>query len=447
MKFFKLIVLSLMLLIGLSTYKTDVSHAASTVVPGDQAIVAYNNTTAAVTVVQMSNLDFANGLDLHIQILDSSCEEVDFNHTLTKGDTDFLVLQPEDPILIDGVVLEAVNAEGLDKGIIILTAVDGPTSKTSAPSGNLAVNHWNLGFDESQNATLINAVNRDLGSDGVTFETVQPSNLLIPFFSGGGFFGAADVVGRAWTDLYLPFHFASSGTFDTEDLIGLNVFNDKEDPVSCQDFGFECTYDGAPTTEFFPINDGILDIPDVPWDFVCDKSSEDYGFDALTNSTSVDNAVFSLIIGHSDALGEEYVITADVQEAPQIDCSVDPCSKLPDCTSQCITVTCTDALTDCAEDICDGVTIDGALCVGGEPTEVACNDAVDNDGDEATDCDDSDCEGTTVCTDGTTGTGGGSSGCSVVAASAGLGSLASALVLLVPAFGIGARRIRRRLSK
>ena len=150
--------------------------------------------------------------------------------------------------------------------------------------------------------------------------------------------------------------------------------------------------------------------------------------------------------------GLDYAALVDpaAGEEPPVDCSVDPCSLAPDCTSECQDVLCSDGLNSCIDNpvICDGEeVVTGAVCDGeGGATEIACNDTFDNNLNGDVDCDDAACADLEVCDTSGTG-GGGSSGCSVAAATTGLGSMANALVLLIPAFGIGVRRIRRRLSK
>jgi len=103
---------------------------------------------------------------------------------------------------------------------------------------------------------------------------------------------------------------------------------------------------------------------------------------------------------------------------------------------------------NCADIKCNGVVVldaDGqqlAVCEHGG--ELSCEDDFDNDGNGQTDCIDAFCILLDICVPRTVDS---SSGCSVAAATTGLGSMANALVLLIPAFGIGVRRIRRRLSK
>ncbi len=62
-----------------------------------------------------------------------------------------------------------------------------------------------------------------------------------------------------------------------------------------------------------------------------------------------------------------------------------------------------DTFIDCADDYCDGYSVDGWKCYMLDKVEIDCSDFVDNDGDSLFDCDDADCLGMTcavgkVCT-------------------------------------------------
>jgi len=480
MKYIKLLALSLMLLVSYSLIGLDSkSHSASTTVPGDQIVAYYNTAETEATFIQMSNVDFANPLDLHIQVLDESCGEVNFSHTLSPGDTDLMILL-EDTILI-GDTLAAVPSvvTTATQGIVIISVVDGPGSLVPASSGNgnLAGSSWLIGVVGQDVSHLFNSVHRTL--IGEEYELIQPANILSPFhvFDGDG----SELVAVAWTDVYPGGQYiATSGSAATDTLLGLNIFNDSESPVSCLEFSFTCVI-AAGVTTFLP---SLLDLEvSDEQEIVCEKSSEDAGLVEL-NDITVSTNMFALhgmwnsFGSRGENGGMDYVIVLDDQPVvtppPAVcgdDDNITPTACFTDIcannTNLCAgqgedlggqqAVNCNDFGEDgvaidndgngqanCADFKCDTVqTADGICQFAGETN---CTDEFDNDGNGLIDClDTAACpEGTEACPAPGTSS---SSGCSVAAATTGLGSMANALVLLIPAFGIGVRRIRRRLSK
>jgi len=196
---------------------------------------------------------------------------------------------------------------------------------------------------------------------------------------------------------------------------------------------------------------------------ICTQSGTNDGIISLLGFTPDSDNIIALE-GPADTGccgGLDYAVAlGDV--ALEVDCSVDPCNNPIVCASECQDVTCIDLPTDCDNLICTSFVFcadpnpevaaadctDGAVCSASEGVETDCADEfegipIDNDGDLLANCADPDCFDDPACVDEGGGGGGGGS-CSIATGSVGL---ANALILLVPAFGIGIRRIRRRLSK
>jgi len=469
MKYIKLLALSMMLLVSYSLLGlVSKSHSASTNMPGDQIIAYYNTDETAFTLIQFSNVDFANAVFTHIQVLDSACGEVNFPWTLTPGDTDIMVLE-SGAITIDGVPAPAV-AVLPTHGIVVITAVEAPGSLIPASSGGSLMATSSLVFVKGADIMhTFNGVTRTLGANG-EFEVIQPTDILSPFhIFDDGDSGGSEFVAAAWTDLYLPEYVAITGTAATDPFLGLNIIDDKESPVSCGDFSFECVI-AAGVTLALP---SLLDIPGTE-NIVCDKSTQTKGLVDL-NALVVSDNMIALEGMYRDGAeengGMDYVVVVDAQEVtpPPVEvcdgtptsCFEDPlcadntglCASLGEILGGQAAVNCNDFDPDtgepidndgngqanCADFKCDTVmTVDGTCQFG---IETNCTDGFDNDANGLTDCAD-----TGFCsTDEECDTGGGGGGsCSIATGSVGL---ANALILLVPVFGIGFRRIRRRLSK
>lgn len=449
MKYIKLLALSLMLLVSYSLGGlVQESSASPSVTPGDQFIAYYNTSEASATVIQLSNVDFVNGVNVHVQILDETCEEVNFPHTLTPGDTDVLALE-FDTVFLDGVPLETVLVTPT-QGIVIVTAVESFGSLVPADSNDSLIGtSWIVGVAGEPISHQFGAVHRSINANG-QFDLIQPTDILSPFWEFDGF--GSEFVAAAWTDVYPGGQYiATTGSAATDPLLGLNIFDDNEAPVSCLNFSFECVI-AAGVTVALP---STLDTPGDA--VVCDKSLETHGLVDLNDLVVTDNLIvlqgmFNDFEEQFQNGGMDYAITTTAQEVvpPPVDCeAIDPCSDLDNCTPECQDETCTN-LASCETDaeLCEGIEVVlGAVCDGeGGATEIACADGFDNNVNTLLDCEDPDCADLEVCDTGGTG-GGSSSGCSVATATTGLGSMANALVLLIPAFGIGVRRIRRRLSK
>jgi hypothetical protein len=432
MKYMKLLALSLVLLVSFGY--AGIVHALSTTEPASQ-VVSYYNTDETNAYIQITNTNLGSPVDIHVQILDEDCDEVDFFRVLTPLDTDVINI-------------DAVSGAGT-RGIVIINAVEGPGDFDPIDFPHLIAT-TTLVDDDSESdgdfAYNINALGRQLV--GGAWELHQPEDVLSPI-DVVFLYDENEFISLAWEDIFAGGYIAKVGVaFTTNPLVGVFIIDDAEVKDSCGQFDVVCVSELGPTLAA----PSHLD-PDPGNLYVCDKSTETLGLVQLLDIDTLDflgDGNYAAIAGgnNSEYAGLHYVTevaAAPAPTPPPVDCTADPCSKLPDCTSECEDITCTD-LASCSNTVCDGVeVVDGATCSGGEATETDCADETDNDGDGSEDCDDSDCENDTACiidivisSD---------SGCSVATAATGLGSMASALVLLVPAFGIGARRIRKRLSK
>jgi len=433
----------------------------NTQIPASQLMFHYDNssTNSADAFLTITNTSVAESVNIHVQILDKDCLEVDFFDKLTPADThtydmDDIRLDCFDPDDIVGTNAQCVDQDrasgataGGKRGMVFITAIDKVNSPNPIPFPHLIGTTLNIEFGGAY-ATYINAVGRDF--DGTNFNQLSDTETFIAAFDrfdapdGGHVNDRIILTGLAWADSfgsprpgYQPVSSSASGVLDIIDEI--------EVPLSCQTTGFACIESGAPT-DAFENSTGVIG---------CGESTIATGLFDMFNASVTDNAVLieSVYVDDSIAIaGADYaihVVALDIDIT--VDCeAIDPCSDLVNCTPECRDDTCTD-LASCTGDtatLCAGVeVVQGAVCDGvGGATEIDCDDGFDNDVNTFADCKDEACADLEVCDTGGTG-GGGGGGCSVAAATTGLGSMANALVLLIPAFGIGVRRIRRRLSK
>ena len=426
---------------------TSIVQAAvigKTVEPASQLISYYTTAGDEFTFIQITNTNFASGVTLHIQVLDEDCDEVDRFIFLTHNET--TVLDVDDLL-----------GNAPDDGIVIINAVAAVNDFVPIEFPFLVGTTWILDDAGSSNElSNANTMGRDLS--GGVFEVLQPSDIWTSFHSDDWFASGSDreldFIAASWTDEYVGGYIASFGSAETTaNPIGLFIIDDEEVKDSCGDFFVGCLFVGPPTT-------GYDDDFGMGLGEVCDKNSNidgivqmlEFGYSSNdTNLIALSRGEGGIRSDEGAAGGMDYSIhigEAVIPTPPPVDCSVGPCDLAPDCTLECIQELCIN-INDCTDHpiICDGVVIDGATCIDGGPIETNCVDGIDNDADGFTDCDDQDfCAEQTIC-DNSGGGGGTSTGCSVAAATTGLGSMANALVLLIPAFGIGVRRIRRRLSK
>ncbi|NIV42790.1 MAG: hypothetical protein GWN11_09565, partial [Candidatus Dadabacteria bacterium] len=84
MKYMKLLALSLMLLVSFGY--AGIVHALGTTEPASQ-VVSYYNTEDTNAFVQVTNTNLGSDVDIHIQVLDEECDEVNFFDNLTPLDT------------------------------------------------------------------------------------------------------------------------------------------------------------------------------------------------------------------------------------------------------------------------------------------------------------------------------------------------------------------------
>jgi len=474
MKYIKLLFLSLLMAAGYSVGNTtDTAQAATasgiTKAPTSQ-VISYYNTENADTFVQVTNTSFSTAAVIHIQILDEDCDELNFFDDLTKADTTTYHINSIVGSGTRGMVIINVTAAVND-----LVPIEFPFLIGSA---------W---VNESGVGRHFNSIGRNLTGGGAvaTYNLIQPQNINASFHHFDGL--ESEFISLAWADEYnggLGYEALSGSAVTTGVPVGLFIIDAAEGKDSCGDFAVECISELGVTaglSSFLGI-EGIVDAG-----FVCDKSVEIDGLVELIDLDSVDNYV--ALIGMGDGGGNgglDYAVsvTTDVVLAPVPVCGDDenatPGACFVGADSICVgnplcgglgesplgQNTCNDGddndgdgVADCLDIKCDTIVVfnpdtfdpdnpgDGiAVCEFG--TELNCADSFDNDGDGLIDClDTADCpEGIDACPAPGTG-GGGSSGCSVATATTGLGSMANALVLLIPAFGIGVRRIRRRLSK
>jgi len=315
------------------------------------------------------------------------------------------------------------------------------------------------------------------GTEDINFVTVT----WIDQFTAGGAYEALGGTVVATGNDQIP-----QGIFPFNDIeVGFSCGDWLETCATCKGISDSSTVDEGESVCSLAFRD--LDLSGGPIDPILDKEPDDVvcNFDGphdgalvLIGVTATDN-VINLIgpentgdwagIDYAVGLGDEPP-TPTPTPTPGCDGTPTACFEDPICednTALCgglgeqlggqSGVNCNDGIdnddndqTDCADFKCDGIAVldpdnpEGptiAVCEFG--LETNCTDGFDNDTNGLTDCDDTGfCSTAEVCE---TGGGGGSSGsCSIATGSVGL---ANALILLVPAFGIGFRRIRRRLSK
>lgn len=455
MNFIKCLIFSMLLVVGLSLSAGNVSALTAPIddEPASQLISYYNSESDSVFALQVTNTNVSSGVDVHIQTIQTDkstapvCVEVkNFFFALTGADTHIFT---EDQLGIPD------NTEGL----IIINAVASAGSFVPVDFPHLVGHSWIINDEGSDDAAaaLYNAAGRNL--NGGVFDTLTPVNIIAPYDNltlDEDLREDFNLATAAWADTYTGSgaYIADTGTVTAtgnDDLpVGVFNFDEIEIPISCGDFASAC----ATCTGINDVNgtDEGSTCNDEEGDILC-SDANDSGFLALIGVDAVDN-VFALT-GQgdtNDTQGLDYAALVSLGDdgiEPPVDCDAvaDVCAE-EECVAECIAQECV-TNADCSKDVCDGQSIEaGSVCSGGVATETDCTDVLDNDGDTLTDCDDTDCADTAACTEvPDDGEGGGDGGCSIAAASTGLGSMANALVLLIPAFGIGARRIRQRLNK
>lgn len=450
MNLIKYVICCMLLIVGLSLSSNSARALVSGIddEPASQVVSFYNSEDDSEFGLQLTNTNASSLVVLHVQVVESikdpvtrvttGCTEVkDFFVTLTGADT--IVLDEFDLGIHDDT-----------EGFIVANAVASVGSFVPVSFPHLIATNI-IGNDETGGecgsdcrfASVYNSAGRDLDASG-EFDLIQPVDVIAAYdtiVAGFGFFEDVNIPSVAWSDSYSaggayiadPGVATASGNDDVP--VGLLVWDELETFISCGDVTLTCAsctgIDGSSTDT--DEGDTCNDLENA----LC-SDAPFTGFAQMINFDTADNLIVLAGVEETPfAGGLDYAVAIGEQVAPPVDCSTDPCDKLPSCTSECQAESC-EGLDDCEDPICDGFPIaEGAVCDGGVAVETDCTDMIDNNENDLLDCADPDCFNATACQE-MGGGGGGGNGCSVVAASS--VGLANALLLLIPALGIAIRR-------
>jgi len=451
MKYIKVMGLSLIVLMGLviASYAQVVVPVGQTSRQTSQLVLWYDQVTTFLgrsSLIQVTNGSLASGVTIHVQIFASDCTnfnipnlrcigdvrrciEHDFNDFLTAGDT---VIYDMGTIRNNSGQSVGINVDNT-KGFVVVTAVIDDNDEAISFQhlfGNSYVFDVNLPGVHRLNSMGRDAVNFVTGNitpefdllDGISdgFVLIQPEVLKFNFKDirvvgpNTGDENLADVITIAFKDNYNGSSrggYAAEPAFAADGIVGTPIiFNNVERFVSCNPIPQDCFYDIG-LNDFIGVANPFLDDGKV----LCPGNTFSEGWVRISESglDGFENKMGIIAISRSLDTGDA---TWMYVEGPTIEPTPTPTPTpiaTPTPTPTPTPQACSEEDPECPPGQHCEIIPGGGICVPGAPTPTPIPPS-------------------------------GGGGCAVAGPVSSMGSIASMFIPLIPAFGIGLRRLLRR---
>lgn len=294
-------IFSLMLVMPLAAYagSGDIDDISITTDSGSSQLVSYYDLRNRESYVQVSNTDVVPA-NIHVQIFRNdfaNCQDLNFYDTLTASDTHIYDMSN---IVGNTGPVNAVLDEN-SHGVVVITLVDGVTNGSMSLPDPILIGNFRIVDDSGYEYRTNSAGFAFLESENDRTASVR---YTLNFNQLGGN-NQADIIGIEIDDAGPGF---SRVDVDDVDVIPF-IFNDAENPTSCDEFEFDC---GVTEDEFAlgvdtdTLNVGINDIfPSTNGELtLCDGNQDVSGFvELITDELGDDDEIIVGYVGLNNGNG------------------------------------------------------------------------------------------------------------------------------------------------
>lgn len=248
----------------------DSNDIVTTTDTGSNQLVYYYDLRNRESYVQVSNTSTSTA-NIHVQIFRNdfaNCQDLNFYDTLTPSDTHIYNMSN---IVGNGIPVNAVLNDD-SNGLVVITLVEGTTNGTPALSDPILIGNFRIvddsGYEYRTNAAgVFDTDDMDVVNSDDSDDRGHPRYTFNYNQIGGNNF--ADIIGFEVEDVGSGFPRVFLGDLEVIPF----VYNDAENPTSCDDFVFEC---GDFDLVGDHLNVGINDIfPSSNGDFTLCQGNQD----------------------------------------------------------------------------------------------------------------------------------------------------------------------------